>query len=277
MAVNPATTSVTHVHGSATSDIGAYIASERSRSSYVLARLPQRLNSERIATNTQRVSTTGSPLGRTTVRTARPARTQTSTAPPPRLPRRAARRSPPAEASGAARQQTRAARLEAQSGHVPTCGLSARLGHSRKSRLFIAPSSGRGSMRSATTLITPSCFSSRPRISSAGAAPSDPSMADPAALRAHDVDEPGLVLEVDEDGARRGGRALAVGHHAADEHPSPAGTVRRGQDAGPRRASRGGRARSGWDDRRGSRRWPTGRRSPLRATTCPAASARRRR
>src|SRR4051794_10569187 len=40
---------------------------------------------------------------------------------------------------------------------------------------------------------------------------SDPPEPGPAALRAHDVDEPGLVLEVEERRARRRRRSLPVG------------------------------------------------------------------
>ena len=76
-------------------------------------------------------------------------------------------------------------------------------------------------MRSATTFTTPSTFSSRPRTSSAAAPSGHPAVARPAALRAHDVDEPGLVLEVDERHALGRGRALAMRHHPADHHPAP--------------------------------------------------------
>src|SRR5688572_23063905 len=51
-----------------------------------------------------------------------------------------------------------------------------------------------------------------------GAAPGHPAVAHPAPLRADDVDEPVLVLEVDEDRALGGGRTLAVGHDPADQH-----------------------------------------------------------
>src|SRR3954466_14591217 len=46
---------------------------------------------------------------------------------------------------------------------------------------------------------------------------SDAPVANPAAAGAHDVDEPGLVFEVDEHRALGGGRTLPVGHDATDE------------------------------------------------------------
>ena len=52
----------------------------------------------------------------------------------------------------------------------------------------------------------------------APARPGHPAVTNPTALRAHDVDEPGLVFEVDERDALRGRRTLAMGHDAADEH-----------------------------------------------------------
>src|SRR3954447_26917383 len=56
----------------------------------------------------------------------------------------------------------------------------------------------------------------------------------PAALRAHDVDEAGLVLEVEERHARCGGRPLPVGDDAPDQRPLAwldGGEAGRGDDA----------------------------------------------
>src|SRR3954447_7845374 len=50
-----------------------------------------------------------------------------------------------------------------------------------------------------------------------GATASDPPVAHPAPAGAHDVDEPGLVFEVDEHRALGGGWSLPVGHDATDE------------------------------------------------------------
>src|SRR5690606_7383338 len=51
----------------------------------------------------------------------------------------------------------------------------------------------------------------------------DDAVALPAAAGDHDVDQAGLVLEVDERDPRRGRRALAVGDHTADQHPGAVG------------------------------------------------------
>ena len=62
----------------------------------------------------------------------------------------------------------------------------------------------------------------------------DPAVAGPHALRADDVDEPGLVLQVHERRAPRRRRPLPVGHHPADPHPGGMADVaeaRRGDDA----------------------------------------------
>ena len=69
-------------------------------------------------------------------------------------------------------------------------------------------------------LITPSSFSSRPRINSAGAL-GDLSVTLPTALGDNHVDQAGLVLEVEEGRALGGGRPLTMGDDPTDEHPLP--------------------------------------------------------
>ena len=149
-------------------------------------------------------------------------------------------------------------------------GVSAEVAGQRKSRERIPPPTGIDSSFSATTLITPSAFSSRPRISSAGA---------PRATRRYraqhpfeqiDVDEPGLVLEVDERGARR--RSPGAGGGSPRRRPAPGCRGRRPRasiavtDA---RARRGDRARTGSGGLRAPHPSPTGRRSPPRAGLIP--------
>src|SRR6476659_1012279 len=45
----------------------------------------------------------------------------------------------------------------------------------------------------------------------------DPAVTSPTTPRTHDVDQTGLVLEVDERDALRGGRALSMGDNSGDE------------------------------------------------------------
>src|SRR5207245_11299042 len=47
----------------------------------------------------------------------------------------------------------------------------------------------------------------------------DAAVTRPQALRADDVEEPGLVLQVEEGGALGGGRTLPVRDHSSHEHP----------------------------------------------------------
>ena len=127
-----------------------------------------------------------------------------------------------------------------------------RIDGQRKSRLLVGTPRGMGSMRSARTLMTSPWRSSTPRTSSAGAPVRHPAVAGPAPLGHDDVDEAGLVLEVDERDALGGGRALAVGDHPADEHLRAVGTT---SSAAARRSPRRGRSSSSRQNRVG---WPSG-------------------
>ena len=110
----------------------------------------------------------------------------------------------------------------------------------RKSREVDFTDSSSLSMRSATTLVTPSTRSSLPRTTSAARLPRHPPVALPQARRADHVEHPGLVLQVEERDPARGRRPLPVGDHAADQHPRPSSTVDRP------RAIEHARPRSSW-------------------------------
>ena len=71
---------------------------------------------------------------------------------------------------------------------------------------------------SATMLTTPSARSSPPADQHGRRRSGDLTEARPAAFRHHDVDQPELVLEVEEGGALRGHRPLAVRDHTGDTH-----------------------------------------------------------
>ncbi len=92
-------------------------------------------------------------------------------------------------------------------------------------------------MRRARTLTTPWYFSSRPRISSAGALRATHAVALPHVGGADHVDQAGLVLEVEEDHALRRRRLLAVRDHAGHVDHRAIGQLAqlRGRDDAPRR------------------------------------------
>ena len=126
-------------------------------------------------------------------------------------------------------------------------------------------------MRPATRLITPWCFSSTPRTRSAGELRATVRKRFQIALGADHVDEPGLVLEVEEHRALRGRRLLAVRHHSGDLDDAAVGELAQ--------IGRGDHALAGQlvahelggvlaDARCPS---PTGRRRPSPSRSCPAA------
>ena len=95
----------------------------------------------------------------------------------------------------------------------------------RKSRLacIVLPGRASGARWSATTLITPSAALEAAADHHRRCLAGDAAEPRPAALRHDDVDQPGLVLEVEERRALRGHRALAVGDHAGhDDRARPA-------------------------------------------------------
>ena len=120
------------------------------------------------------------------------------------------------------------------------CGTTAwagSIGRQRKSRLFVGTPRSSGSRCSARMLMTSLLAFQDAADHQGRGAGGDPAEPRPAALGDDDVDEAGLVLEVHERDALGGGRALAVGDHAADDHLGAVG--HRAQRLGGQHAAAG--------------------------------------